>query len=96
LGEILLKRRTDQVPLAARSSTLEEKPKRGRPTIPDNFLLGARNAWAFLLEECWAEIGWPLLCIRDRRSSTIEDIQKIFAPVKLKPHNPGIAAHLYR
>lgn len=91
-----LKKRTDAVPLVASSSTLGEKPKRGRQTIPDNFLLGARDAWAFLLEQCWPEIGWPLLSIRDRRNSTIEDIQKIFEPVTLKPHNSGLAAHLYR
>jgi hypothetical protein len=89
------KRPADAVPRAAWSSTLDEKPKLGRQTIPDNILLGARDAWAFLLEQSWPEIGWPLLCIRDRRKSTIEDIQKIFEPVKLKPHNPGLAAHLY-
>lgn len=91
-----LKQRTDAVPLAARSATLDEKAKRGRQTIADNFLLGRRDAWAVLLEQCWPEIGWPLLCIRDRRSSTIEDIRTIFEPVKIHPYNPGMAASLYR
>lgn len=80
------------VPISAQRSTLTEKPKRGRRTIPDNFLLGARNAWAGLLEECWPEIGWSLLCIRQRRDSTIEDVRKAFDPVKTCPHNPGLAA----
>src|SRR5271156_5925451 len=32
----------------------ETESKRGRPTIPDNFLLGSRNAWQSLFEEYWA------------------------------------------
>jgi hypothetical protein len=44
--------------------------------IPDNFLLGARNAWVALLEECWPEIGWPLLYVRDSRNGTIEHLRK--------------------
>ena len=73
-----------------------EKPKRGRPTIPDNFLLGPRNQWASLLEESWPEIGWPLLQIRERLTSTIDDVRKAFQPVKEKPHNPGLANPFYR
>ena len=73
-----------------------EKPKRGRPTIPDNFLLGARNQWASLLEESWPEIGWPLLQIRERPTSTIDDVRKAFQPVKEKPHNSGLANAFYR
>jgi hypothetical protein len=68
-----------------------DKPRRGRPTIPDNFLLGARNQWASLLEESWPEIGWPLLQIRECPTSTIDDVRKAFQPVKEKPHNPGLA-----
>jgi diguanylate cyclase (GGDEF)-like protein len=79
----------------ARTRTLTEKPTLGRRTIPDNFLLGARNAWAALLEESWPEIGSSLLCIRDRPSSTIEDVKKTFEPVKRNPHNPGLAAGFY-
>ncbi len=73
-----------------------EKPKRGRPTIPDNFLLGARNQWASLLEESWPEIGWLLLQIRERPTSTIDDVREAFRPVKEKPHNSGLATAFYR
>jgi hypothetical protein len=58
--------------------------KRGRPTVPDNFLLGARNSWLYYLEEAWPEIGLPLLNIRKAGIGTIEDIQKIFEPVQSK------------
>lgn len=85
-----------EVLLSARSATLREKPKRGRRTIPDNFLAGSRNAWAALLEESWLQVGWPLLCIRDRRKSTIEDLRKALEPLKGMPHNSGLAAALYR
>jgi hypothetical protein len=94
--ETTKKRKVGTVPpISAFSSTLTEKPKRGRRTTPDNFLLGARNAWAVLLEESWPEIGWPLLQLRKRRTSTIEDVCKAFQPVKFKPHNPGLAAAFY-
>jgi TIR domain len=63
--------------------------------IPDNFLLGARNAWAALLEECWPEIGWSLLYVRDSRNGTIEHIRKAFEPVKGHAHNPGLAEPFY-
>jgi hypothetical protein len=29
------------------------KPKRGRPTVPDNILLSSRNHWLSLFEEFW-------------------------------------------
>ena len=63
-----------------------EKPKRGRPTIPDNFLLGARNYWLYYFEEAWPEIGWHLLKIRKTGSGTIGDLQKIFERVPSKDH----------
>jgi hypothetical protein len=85
-----------EVPTSARSSTLAQRPRRGRRTIPDNFLLGARNAWTALLEESWPEIGWSLLCVRDRRNSTINDVRKAFEPVKENPHNSGLATAFYR
>jgi len=88
-------RKPGEVPISAKSSTLIERPKRGRRTIPDNFLLGARNAWAALLEESWPEIGWSLSCIRDQRNSTIEDARKAFEPVKRNPHNSGLPAAFY-
>ncbi len=73
-----------------------EKPKRGRPTIKDDFLVGARNQWATLLEESWPEIGWQLLEIRKNPASTIEDVRKAFQPVKEKPHNSGLAQAFFR
>jgi len=84
------------VPISAFSTTLEGKPKRGRRTIPDNFLLGTRNGWAALLEESWPEIGSSLLSIAKRRNSTAEDVHNAFEPVKQKPHNSGLATPLYR
>ncbi len=89
-------RKPIEPPISAFSSTLMEKPKRGRPTIPDNHLLGTRNEWASLLEESWPEIGWPLLQIRERPTSTIDDVRKAFQPVKEKPHNSGLASAFYR
>jgi hypothetical protein len=89
-------RKPDEAPISAFSSTLTEKPKRGRPTIPDNHLLGARNQWASLLEESWPEIGWPLIQIREHPTSTMDDVRKAFQPVKEKPHNSGLANPFYR
>lgn len=94
-----VKKRTgkpDQPPISAFSSTLTEKPKRGRRTIQNNFLLGARNQWVSLLEESWPEIGWPLLQIRATTTTTIDDVRKAFQPVREKPHNAGLAAPFYR
>jgi hypothetical protein len=94
---ITKKRKPGNPPISAFSSTLMEKPKRGRPTpIPDNYLLGRRNEWASLLEESWPEIGWPLLRIRECPTSTIDEVRKAFQPVKEKPHNPGLANAFYR
>ena len=61
-----------------------ERPKRGRPTIRDNFLLGSRNSWLSFFEEFWPEIGFSLLEIRKQESSAIEDVRKVFEPVKGK------------
>lgn len=73
-----------------------EKPKRGRPTIPDNFLQGARNEWAALLEETWPEIGWSLLSVESRAESTIDDVHEAFDPVRQQLHSLGLAEHFYR
>jgi hypothetical protein len=89
-------RKLVEAPISAFSSALTEKPKRGRPTIPDNHLVGARNQWAALLEESWPEIGWSLRQIRQRPTSTIDDVRKAFQPVKEKPHNSGLAKAFYR
>jgi hypothetical protein len=66
---------------------------RGRPTIPDNFLVGNRNAWAWLLQESWPEIGWSLLTIRKRGQGTINDIQIALTPL-LEKNNGGLARSL--
>jgi hypothetical protein len=63
---------------------IPEETKKGRPTIPDDFLLGDRNSWLHFLEEAWPEIGWSLMNIRRDRSTTIEDIQKVFETVQSK------------
>jgi hypothetical protein len=63
-----------------------ERAKKGRPTIRDNFLLGAREHWLYFLEESWPEIGCPLMEIRRAGSSTIEALQRIFEPVQSKDH----------
>ncbi|HVB32767.1 MAG TPA: hypothetical protein VNJ52_00125 [Patescibacteria group bacterium] len=56
--------------------------KRGRPTVPDNILLGSRNRWLSLYEEFWPEIGFNLLEIRKRKGGTIEDVRKVFEPIR--------------
>jgi hypothetical protein len=63
-----------------------EKPKRGRRTTADNFLVGFRNGWHSLLERFWHEIGWSLLEIRRRRTGTLDEIRKIFEPLQGKPN----------
>jgi len=73
-----------------------EKTKRGPRTIRDNFLLGNRNAWTELLEQSWLKIGRSLLRIRDKRTSSIEDVRKAMEPVKGMPHNSGLATPFYR
>jgi hypothetical protein len=82
--------------VSALATPPEEKLKRGPRTIPDNFLLGNRNALAELLEQSWLKIGRSLLRIRDKRTSTIEDVRKAMEPVRGMPHNSGWAAPFYR
>lgn len=73
----------------------QDRPKRGPRSIRDNWLLGNRNAWNELLEQAWLKVGWPLLRIRDKRTSTIEDVRKALEPVKGMPYNPGLAEAFY-
>lgn len=73
-------------PMDTASEEPETPNKGGRPTIPDNLLLGSRNQWRVFFEQCWPEIGWPLSRIRKRRSSTITDVQSAFRRVVDKPH----------
>jgi hypothetical protein len=68
----------------------------GDGTLPDSFLLGARNDWADLLEECWPDIGWELTCMRRDGNGTLEDIPKLFEPASRNAHDRGLAAPLYR
>lgn len=63
----------------------ERLHKGGRPTIADNFLLGSRNQWRAFFEQCWPDVGWPLLQIRKRRSDTMNDARQVFAKVVGKP-----------
>ncbi len=58
------------------------KPKKGRPTVADNFLLGGRNDWLSFFEECWPGIGFGLLGIRKLGGGTIEDLRKVFEPIQ--------------
>ncbi|HEV2314647.1 MAG TPA: hypothetical protein VGR94_05035 [Candidatus Acidoferrales bacterium] len=62
----------------------EEKPKRGRRTTADNFLLGARNSWLYFFEGFWHDIGWSLLQVRERGNSSIDEIRSVFEPVRAK------------
>lgn len=62
------------------------KVKRGRRTIPDNDLLGSREHWRSFFEECWPDIGFLLLGIRNQRTSTIDDIRTALKNVQGKPH----------
>jgi hypothetical protein len=68
----------------------------GRPTIQDRFLVGSRNQWVSLLESYWADIGWELISIRNRRKSSIQGVSKALEPLQGAPHNPGIAAPFFR
>ena len=54
------------------------RPKRGRPTVGDTFLLSGLNNWLSFFEECWPEIGFDLLGFRKRKGSTIEDLRTVF------------------
>lgn len=76
----------DLYPVLLAEPLKPEKPKRGRRTTADNFLVGSRNEWLSFFERCWHEIGWSLLEIRKRRASTIAEIQEVFEPLQGKPH----------
>ncbi len=71
-----------------------EKPKKGRPTIADNFLLGNRNNWLSFFEEFWPEVGFSLLALRKQETSTIEAIRKVFEPVRGKDRSLSAEAFL--
>jgi hypothetical protein len=70
--------------------TISDEPQKsrkgGRPTVPDNWLLGGRNQWHCFFQECWPDIGWDLLQIRKRRSSTLADVQGAFERLEPKPN----------
>jgi hypothetical protein len=71
-----------------------DKPRRGRPTIPDNHLLGRRNSWLYFFEEAWPEIGCYLLKIRKAGHATIDDVQRVFEAVPSKDNNDSGKAFL--
>lgn len=71
-----------------------DNPRRGRPTIPDNELLGRRNSWLYFFEEAWPQIGWYLLKIRETGHATIDDVQRIFEAVPSKDNNDSGKAFL--
>ena len=77
------------------ASVEKKEAKRGPRTIPDNFLEGNRNAWTQLLEEAWLKVGWPLLQVRDKRASTVEDVRKAVEPLKEMPHDSGLGMPFY-
>jgi hypothetical protein len=62
-----------------------EVRKRGRRTIGDNFLLGARNGLLSFFEQVWHEIGWQLLQIRRQGTGTMDDVRNVFEAVRSKP-----------
>jgi len=59
--------------------------KRGRRTIADNHLLGARNGLLSFFEGVWHEVGWQLLEIRKQGTGTMDDVRKMFEVVRSKP-----------
>lgn len=63
---------------------LTQKPKRGRRTTSDDFLLEVRDEWLYFFEGFWHEIGPSLLQIRERGMSTIEEIRCVFEPINQK------------
>ena len=63
---------------------LIQTPKRGRRTTSDDSLLEFRNDWLYFFQGFWHEIGWPLLQIRARGISTIEEVRSAFEPIKQK------------
>lgn len=65
----------DSLSLPSELLNLSEKPKRGRRTTGDNFLVGDRNNWLYFFERFWHEIGWSLLQVRERGSSNIDEIR---------------------
>jgi hypothetical protein len=72
------KRDFKEIPISEQVATVSTKPKRGRPTTPDNLLSATRNDWVAVLEDFWPEIGWRMRQIRAKRKATIEDVRKLF------------------
>jgi hypothetical protein len=88
-------RKSDEARNSEQFTTRSDKPKRGRPTRPDNIILRTRNAWVALLEKSWFEIGLQMRDMRAQRKATIEDIRKLFEPVKLTFHNSDLVTSVY-
>src|ERR1700722_2937011 len=71
-------RKFEEIPVSEQVVTVAEKPKRGRPTTPDDLLSATRNDWVAFLEDSWPEIGRRMRQIRAKRKATIEDVRKLF------------------
>jgi hypothetical protein len=74
----MAKRNFEEIPISEPVATVSTKPKRGRPTIPDDLLSATRNDWVGVLEDFWPEIGPRMRQIRAKRKATIEDVRKLF------------------
>jgi hypothetical protein len=68
----------EEIPISEQVATVSKKPKRGRPTVPDDLLSATRNDWVGFLEDSWPELGRRMRQIRDKRKATIEDVGKLF------------------
>lgn len=77
---------TGMLPAVPSQIAEDQRSKKGRRTVADNFLLGSRDQWLRFFEECWPEIGWQLLQIRKAGHCEIEDIQTIFQAVEKNSH----------
>jgi hypothetical protein len=76
----MAKRNFEEIPISEQVATVSTKPKRGRPTTPDDLLLATRDDWVVFLEDSWPEIGRQMRRIRAKRNGTVEDITKLFQP----------------
>ena len=104
-GMKFLQPRSLKLPLAAETvlaisqSATEElmaPAERESESRADGFLIGSRNAWLSLLEQCWPIIGSQILSVAQKPASTIDLMRRAFLPAKEHPYNSGLATHFYR
>lgn len=91
-----LARRPRRIPKQIKPKPSEQKANTSQNTLPDNFLLGARNEWTYLLEESWPDVGCDILKMAKQKATTIEEIGTLFVILKEKQHNFGLAAPFFR